>query len=349
MKNKICFIIMIALLVIPMTVMATTESSNQIYYGIDVSNWQGYIDYNQVRNDGIEIVYIKSSQGNNIVDSYFKINYNNAKANGLKVGFYHYLTARSEAEATEQAEFFASVISNTSPDCKLAMDFEVFGDLNITEINRISRVFLERVKEITGKEVIIYSDASNARNVFSAELANDYPLWIAEYDVEKTSETNWKYWEGFQYSNQGELSGIQGFVDRDKYTADIFLNDKTQIGQTGRAENYNQDTIYIVQSGNTLSGIARRYRTTVKQLVALNQISNPNLIFPGEHISVPINSNLQNEQLYDSGHIIYTVKAGNTLSELAVRYGTTVQNIARLNNVKNVNLIFIGERLRIDI
>lgn len=72
---------------------ALTPSSDPQYQGVDVSNWQGYIDYQQVRESGIEVVYIKASQGSNIKDAYFDINYENAKANGLKVGFYHFLTA----------------------------------------------------------------------------------------------------------------------------------------------------------------------------------------------------------------------------------------------------------------
>lgn len=347
MKLKIFTIVML-LALLPLNAFATTASSNQIYEGIDVSNWQGYIDYSQVKNDGIDIVYIKSSQGENIVDSYFRINYNNAKANGLKVGFYHFLTAGNEDEAIRQAEFFSSVISNTNPDCKLAMDFEVFGDLTVTEVNNISKVFLERVKEITGKDVIIYSDTFNASNVFREELAQDYPLWIAEYGVEIPRETNWEFWEGFQYTSSGEVTGISGYVDRDKFTEQILLQDTSQINQTGSPENYNQDTTYIVQIGNTLSGIARRYETTVRELVSINNIQNPNLIYPGEEIKVPINGNTQNEILYDTNHIIYTVRRGDTLSGLALRFNTTVSEIASLNNIRNVNLIYIGEKLRIE-
>ena len=66
---------------------AIEPASNLSYQGIDVSNWQGYINYEEVRNSGIEVVYIKASQGTNIKDAYFDINYENAKANGLKVGF----------------------------------------------------------------------------------------------------------------------------------------------------------------------------------------------------------------------------------------------------------------------
>lgn len=351
MKFKALFItLLILMLLLPLNVFATTASSDVIYEGIDVSDWQGYVDYNAVRNAGIDVVYIKASQGESIIDSYFRINYNDAKENGLKVGFYHFLTARSEEEAIRQADFFASVISNTSPDCKLAMDFEVFGDLNFAEINNISRAFLERVREVTGRDVIIYSDASNARNVFGEELAEEYSLWIAEYGVEFPSQTNWEYWEGFQYTSTGIVSGIRGYVDRNKFTEQIFLNDETYIDPSGDSENYSQDLEYIVQRGDTLSGIARKYGTTVNELVILNkQIQNPNLIFPGERVRVPINGNINNEDRYITNHIIYTVQRGDTLSELALRYGTTVQSIASLNNIKNVNLIYIGERLRIEI
>lgn len=347
MKAKICFIMILIMLFMPISIFATTASGKEIYQGIDVSNWQGYIDYSKVKNDGIEIVYIKASQGTNIKDSYFKINYDNAKSNGLKVGFYHYLTARTELEAIQEAEFFVSVIANTTPDCKLAMDFESFGDLNDTQINNISRAFLEKVKELTNKDVIIYSDASNARSVFSQELANEYPLWIAEYGVQTPERTNWTVWEGFQYSNQGRVAGIQGYVDVDKYTKDILLGNTSPDNQNENPESNNDDIIYVVQKGNTLSEIARRYKTSVKELVLLNNISNPNLIFLGQRIIVPSDSNTQNNISYDTHHIIYTVERGNTLSGIAKRFNTTIQDIARLNNIKNVNLIYVGQKLRI--
>lgn len=85
---------------------AITPSSEPRYQGIDVSDWQGYIDYGQVRSSGIEVVYIKSSQGSNIKDPYFDINYENAKANGLKVGFYHFLTATNTRRSTARGSIF---------------------------------------------------------------------------------------------------------------------------------------------------------------------------------------------------------------------------------------------------
>ena len=193
------------LLLFSTSVFALSPSDNNIHEGIDVSNWQGYIDYAEVKSSGIEIVYIKSSQGTNITDPFFRINYNNAKANGLKVGFYHFVVARNTEEAIREAEYFSSVISGTSPDCKLAMDFESFGDLNTNQINEISKAFLEKTKEITGKELITYSDAYNAKNTFNNELANTYPLWIAEYGVQTpTSNVNWNSWTRFSIHKYGK-------------------------------------------------------------------------------------------------------------------------------------------------
>ncbi len=127
---------------------ALSPSNNEIYEGIDVSAYQGYIDYEKVKAYGIEIVYIKSSEGTTEEDPFFRTNYNNAKENGLKIGFYHFIRARNEEEAIREAEFFANVIKGTNPDCRLAMDFEVFGDLNREEINKISIAFLRKSSRI---------------------------------------------------------------------------------------------------------------------------------------------------------------------------------------------------------
>lgn len=192
---KIFFIILSFLLILSSSSFALSPSSETLYEGIDVSNWQGHINYEEVKASGIQIVYIKATQGSNSIDPYFKLNYNNAKINNLSIGLYHFLTARNENEAIQEATYFSSVISGTSPDCKLAMDFENFGDLSYEEINNISFAFLRKVKELTGKDVIIYSDAFNAKNTFSKELANNYPLWIADYDVSSpTDNVNWSSW-----------------------------------------------------------------------------------------------------------------------------------------------------------
>jgi len=174
------FITLLFVISVAFPTFAFGPSSDIIYQGIDVSSWQRNIDFSAVRRSGIDIVYIKSSEGQGYIDPYFEANYRNAKANGLKVGFYHYVTARTVEQARTQANFFARVVSGKQADCRLAMDFESFGNLSVEEINEISKVFLETLVSVTKSEAVIYSNAYSARAIFSRELAN-YPLWVANY------------------------------------------------------------------------------------------------------------------------------------------------------------------------
>lgn len=328
-----------------------TQQSELSYNGIDVSDWQGYINYRDVKQSGIDVVYIKASQGNDIKDPYFDINYENAKANGLKVGFYHFLTATNIEEAKQQATFFASVISGKIPDCKLVMDYEVFNGLDVTQINGIARAFLERVKQITNKDIIIYSDLYNSENIFNKALANDYELWLAyynDYNELVNISSNWDNWIGIQYTDRGIVDGINGYVDRDKYAEEIFLEESSEIPYIENDGNYNTETIYYtVKNGDTLSEIALEYGTTVNEIVNINNISNPNLIYPGEVIRILKNSTVYGSETRQTGSITYTVKKGNTLSQIAFAYGVSVNHIVELNHIQNPNLIYPGQKLRI--
>ena len=128
---------------IPFSTYAFSPSNNQIYQGIDISSYQRNVNFSAVKNSGIDIVYIKSSEGTTYINPYFESSYSNAKANGLKVGFYHYVRARTTQQAINEANFFSRVVSGKQADCKLAMDFENFGDLSVNQINEISKAFLE--------------------------------------------------------------------------------------------------------------------------------------------------------------------------------------------------------------
>lgn len=331
---------------------AITPSAEPRYQGIDVSDWQGYIDYRQVRESGIEVVYIKASQGSNIKDPYFDINYENAKSNGLKVGFYHFLTATNIEEAEQEARFFASVIAGKQPDCKLVMDYEVFGGVSVEESNNIAQVFLESVKRLTNKEVIVYSDLSNVRDRFSRNIADNYELWLAyygDYNNIRDIETSWENWIGVQYTDRGNVLGIKGNVDRDLYTESIFLSDTSEIPNTENPNDSSntESTYYTVQRGDTLSEIASRYGTTVQEIADINSIANPNLIYPGQILRILTNSTVHGTETRGTGSITYTVQRGNTLSQIARAYGVTINHIVEMNHIQNPNLIYPGEKLRI--
>lgn len=343
MTKMLVALFMVTTLLMPIgKVFAIPPTSEPVYEGIDVSQWQGTIDYARVKQDGIQIVYIKASEGTRYVDPYFRTNYTNAKANGLQVGFYHYVRARTEEQGRQEARHFANTISGTSPDCRLAMDFESFGDLTVGQINQISRAFLSELKTITGKDLVIYSNTNNARNVFDESLAEEYPLWVANYGVETPpSNGKWNSWVGFQYTSRGNVTGIEGYVDRDKFTKEIVLDNASEIPTPSEPPEQTNTITYTVKRGDTLSEIAVRYGTTVDNLVQLNGIRNPNLIYVGQKLIIQTRVNT------GTSTTTYTVKRGDTLSEIALKYGTTVNTLVQLNGIRNPNLIYVGQKINI--
>lgn len=144
------------------------------------------------------------------------------------------------------------------------------------------------------------------------------------------------------------VNGIRHFVDRNKFTQEIFLSSNETINTP--VNTTNQITYYTVQSGNTLSGIAALYGTTVSEIAGLNGIRNPNLIFPGERLEIDTTRSLDEirSNSYEMNHAIYTIKRGNTLTYISNLFHVSIESIARLNDIRNINLIFTGERLRIN-
>ncbi len=319
---------------------AVPPSGGRQYRGIDISEFQGEIDFEEVRRSGIEAVYIRVGAGE-YTDEYFAENYERAKAAGLKIGFYHYVTARSVEEGRRQARFFASLAAGREPDMRLAMDFEYFGSLSVSQINAISEAYLDELTALTKKEAVIYSDLSNARDIFSRTLAEKYPLWAAQYGADEPSANGkWREWVGFQYTDEGRVGGIYGNVDRDIFTEGIFLSDSGRIDGEKRitVRPKNRAVTVYVRAGDTLWAIAREYGTTVEAIARENRIADPNRIFAGERLRITLPAR-------GSGEEIYTVRRGDTPISIAGRFGVSLSALEDRNGLERGEIIYSGEKL----
>ncbi|KGR77091.1 GH25 family lysozyme [Ureibacillus sinduriensis] len=343
--------VFIALLFV--TVLAFTNSTYAIepessseFEGIDVSRYQEEIDFDAVANAGMEAVIIKSSEGVDYTDPNFEVNYEGAKAAGLKVGFYHFLTATTVEQAREEANFFASIINGKEIDIKPVMDFEDLEGLSVEEINAIALAFADELESLTGLPVMVYSNANNATNVFSESLTT-YSLWLAQYDgSEPSDEVIWDTWAGWQYTDTGTVEGIEGDVDLNIFNDGIFIEniatEESPVNQpeaqpeksTNMPDSVDTSSTYVVKSGDTLYSIAKKHQTTVSVLLANNAIDNPDLIMPGEKLTISATS-------------AYIIKPGDTLWSISKTYGTTVEALASENNIENPDIIYAGDTLSI--
>lgn len=119
----------------------------------------------------------------------------------------------------------------------------------------------------------------------------------------------------------------------------IYVGQKLKVPGTPETSKQVAD-IYVVKKGDTLGAIAKRYKTTVNQLVTLNKIKNPDKIYPGQKLRIP-SAKHQPKATY------YTVVKGDTLAEIAKHYNTTVRALVQLNHIKNPDLIYPGEKIRV--
>lgn len=184
-----------------------------VYKGIDVSKWQGRIDWSLVKNDGIQFAMIRSTfgWGKGSEDFLFDINYENAKKVDMPVGVYHYSYARTPEEAVKEAEYCYSVIKGKTFEYPVAYDMEEAGvaSLGKERISAIAKAFCEKM-ESYGYYVCIYANKHWLDNYFDDEIFEKYDIWLAQWTTKPTFEKVYGIW---QKSSKGRVAGINGYVD----------------------------------------------------------------------------------------------------------------------------------------
>lgn len=202
-------------------------------HGIDISHYQGKIDWNDLRNNGmiercpVRFVMIKATEGASRVDDRFKDNFYQAREHGFIRGAYHFYSTRSTGRA--QANHFINNVDLEEGDLPPVLDVEhkpkeqtpeEFKESVLTWLN-----IVEKHYKVTP---IIYTYYKFKTTYLSDSIFDRYPYWIAHYYVDKVEyKGKWKFW---QHTDCGRLPGIKGYVDFNIYNGSYYDLRQLTIG-----------------------------------------------------------------------------------------------------------------------
>ncbi len=200
----------------------------EILDGIDVSKWQGDINWDGLESEGIDFAIIRlgyrstSSSGAMYIDNYFEQNIAGANDAGIDAGVYFYSQATTPAEAIAEAKYCISNLEGYELQLPIVMDFEYAwvngghggrlydADLSEDEATEVIFAFLDTVKA-AGYEGMLYANKYTLYDSMHAEeLEEEYPVWLAHYNTQTDYEGDYLIW---QYSDAGQLDSIDGYVD----------------------------------------------------------------------------------------------------------------------------------------
>lgn len=193
----------------------TEYKNNKTKIGIDISKWQGNVDFQKLKEANVEFVMIRLGYQTGfdkeiVLDKYYEQNIKLANKYGIKAGVYFYSYAKNTNDAKKQAEFVKKHIKDYKIDMPIAFDFEDWKNiglakLSIYDINKNAKTFLDEIKK-DGYQVLNYGSKYYLENIWDI----DYPTWLAHYTNKTNYSKDYKMW---QLTENGLISGIQGFVD----------------------------------------------------------------------------------------------------------------------------------------
>lgn len=197
---------------------------------IDVSKYQGEIDFDQIALTPVKYVYVKATEGSTHTDYMFMHNVRAAQAAGIRVGAYHFFSEKSSAQS--QASHFLETIQQVHLELIPVVDVEVRKKYSPSQLVDSLQVFLDCVQRACGHTPMIYSSYSFFRD-YLQDFGNS-PLWLARYSRDAPDLLGFDYilW---QFSEQGLLNGVVSFVDVSMFVAnhrpsDIELPGKSSDG-----------------------------------------------------------------------------------------------------------------------
>lgn len=191
-------------------------------HGIDVSSYQGKIDWKRVRDmkeDGVQVSFaiIKATEGLALVDPYFQRNWREAAKSGIVCGAYHFF--RPGKSGKLQARLFLQTVKFEAGDLPPVVDIETLNGASVSSMRKELKDFIDHVEEKTMVKPIIYSGLTYYQDYLKGYF-DGYPLWIAHYyksNLRIDASENWYFW---QHSDKARINGINHVVDFNAFRGD---------------------------------------------------------------------------------------------------------------------------------
>lgn len=344
--------------------------------GIDVSEFQGNINWNKVKADGIEFAILKL--GNiydydaNYKDSKFDTNYKNARANGIKIGAYIYNYCNTIDTLKKGLEWAIKKLEGKELDLPFYLDMEdkdIQGETKETLTNQCNE-FAKYVKS-KGYQAGVYANVNWLKNELNpSDFDKDISVWVAQYEVSKPQIDNPDIW---QYTSDGKINGVSGRCDvnylyneeiikesgadtTDKKTIDELAQEvidgkwgdgedrKTKLEKAGYDYNAVQDRVNeILKEKDNKKSVTEVAKDVINGDYGNGEERKKKLEAEGydyDQVQAKVN-----QLLGANVTKTYTVKSGDTLSGIASKYKTTVAKLVKDNNIKNANLIYVGQKI----
>ncbi len=319
--------------------------------GIDISAYQGNIDFSKIK-DKFKYVIVRIGLGDNVTsqdDKNWKKYVEECKKYNIPYAFYFVSYAQREC-GNESVD---SEIQHTLRLIKGYNPFAIFYDMEVDNTTHLGKQTLTSFAikycdyfKSLGYKVGVYANKNWFTNYLDYNTLKNrgYLIWLAHYGVDKPGLTC----DIWQYSDKGRVDGINtNTTDLDIMYTNIIGNTTQSSSQSVKTTSTNNNVVtYTVKSGDTLSAIAKKYNTTYQKIASDNGIKNPNIIRVGQVLKI-YGSSSSNNTSTNSNAVYYTVKSGDTLSAIAKKHGTTVNQLVSWNNIKNPNLIYPNQKLRV--
>lgn len=300
--------------------------------GIDVSTWNGKIDWNAVKRSGVKFALLRLGYGSNIPsqdDNTFEYNYTHATAAGIPIGAYIYSYAANAAMAKSEAQHCIRVLKGKKLQLPVYIDFEENSLAGVAYT--VAQTWIAEMKK-AGYTPGIYTTSHWFRNYVGE---HNVSKWIAYWGNDDGTLCSRPAGSDIhQYTSKGRINGINGDVDLNyMYNTSILNTGGTKPAEqkTDTLAKYTDEQLAdMVIAGKFGNGVAR-VKALGNRYSAVQKIVNARLI-----------------PTVTPTRKTYTVKPGDTLWGISRKYGTTVTNLVRLNKIKNPNLIYAGDVLYVE-